>query len=258
MLNKYVSVYLQNRPAFFSLIRPQEADLFEQNKSLIKSPILDLGCGDGFFASLVWGKGKIDVGLDLANEMTKKIENSEIYKKIKYFDGVKIPYPNGYFQTVVSNCVLEHVEKLPELLKEVRRVLKPRGYFLTDVMCDKWESFLFGRKIFGKRYVNFMRKKQDHKNLFSIERWRNTFKSYGFKIEKEKGYLSKSTSLWMDIFHYISLPELISYKLFNKWVIFPKIIKALKLENTLERLIIYPNKIEDSAAVFFVLKKISV
>lgn len=255
MLRKYISKYLQNRPAFFALIRPQEAELFEQNKNLLKPPILDLGCGDGFFASLVWGKGKIDVGLDLVNERTRKIETAKIYKIIKYYNGVKIPYPDAYFQTVVSNCVLEHVEKLPELLEEIYRVLKNGGIFLTSVATDKWESFLFGTKIFGKNYVSFMRKKQDHRNLLSSEEWRKEYHASGFKIEKEFGYLSRATSQWLDIFHYISAFELISYKLFQKWVLFPKIIEILQTEKLIEKLIVYPKTIKESAAIFFVLQK---
>lgn len=255
MLNKYISIYLQNRPAFFSLIRPQEADLFEQNKNIIKPPILDLGCGDGFFAEAVWGKNKIDIGLDLPNERTINIEKSKIYKKIVYFDGIKIPYQDNFFQTIVSNCVLEHVENLEGLLKEVIRVLRPGGYFLTGVMCDKWENYFFWSKLIGKNYIKFMRKKQDHKNLFSSEKWHQEFENAGFKVGKETGYLSKSTSLWMDIFHYLSFPELISYKLFNRWVLFPRLVKTLKFEKIIEKIIIYPEKIEDSAAVFFVSKK---
>lgn len=255
MLLKYISAYLKNRPAFFSLIRPQEAYLFEKNANFIKSPILDLGCGDGFFAKTVWGKGKIDIGLDLPNERTKKIEKSQIYKKIAYFNGVNIPFRENFFQTIVSNCVLEHVEKLPELLKEINRVLKKDGYFLTGVMCDKWEEYLFGAKIFGEKYQKFMRKKQDHKNLFSLEKWRKIFKKSGFQIISETGYLSKKTSLWMDIFHYISFPELITYKFFGKWVLFPKLISFLTIDKKMKTLIEYPKRKEESAAIFFVLRK---
>lgn len=253
MLLKYISIYLQNRPAFFSLIRPQEAVLFNKYDNIIEPPILDLGCGDGFFAETVFGRGKIDVGLDIRNERTEKIKNAGIYKKIVFFNGVKIPFPDNYFSTVVSNCVLEHVGNLENLLKEIGRVLAPGGYFLTTVMTEKWEEYLFGRKIFGKKYAFWMRKKQEHKNLLSPEDWRKVILKSGFKIEKETGYLSKTTSMWMDFFHYMALPQLASYKLFGRWVIFPEIFKLIHAETLIKKLISYPEKIEGSAAIFYVL-----
>lgn len=222
---------------------------------MIKHPVLDLGCGDGFFAEIVWGKGKIDVGLDLPNKRTKKIEKTGIYKKISYFNGIKIPYKDNFFQTVVSNCVLEHVGELPELLKEVNRVLSSGGFFLASVMCDKWEEYLWGTKVIGAKYKNYMRKKQDHRNLYSLHEWETAFRTSGFQIEKEIGYLSRFTSRWMDFFHYVSLPELISYQIFGKWVLFPQIIKKLKIDKLVEKLITYPKKKEESAALFFVLSK---
>ena len=36
----------------------------------------------------------------------------KIYKKISFYDGDTIPYPNNYFNTVVSNCVLEHIPNI--------------------------------------------------------------------------------------------------------------------------------------------------
>lgn len=255
MLTKYISTYLQNRPIFFSLIRPQEAELFEKYDNFIKPLILDLGCGDGFFADTVFDKGKIDVGLDIKNERTEKIENAGIYKKIAYFDGINIPYPDNYFQTVVSNCVLEHVESIEELLREVHRVLKPGGYFLTTVMVDKWEEYLLGRKIFGKKYVLWMRKKQLHKNVFSFKKWHEIFISADFKMEKEIGYLSEKTAKWMDFFHYVAIPEFITYELFGKWVTFPEIFNMLKIGKLIGKLLVYPKNVEDSAANFYILRR---
>jgi SAM-dependent methyltransferase len=43
----------------------------------------------------------------------------------------KIPYPDASFDVVFSDNVLEHLEKPGEVMKEVRRVLKPGGVFLA-------------------------------------------------------------------------------------------------------------------------------
>lgn len=254
-LKPIIYQYLLSRPMFFSLIRPQEAFLFKQNQKKILPPILDLGCGDGFFAQAVFGKGKIKVGLDIKNKRTEKVVGQNIYQTVNFFNGVEIPFPNNYFQTVVSNCVLEHVEKLPDLLADVYRVLKPGGLFLTSVMTNLWEEFLLGRKFFGQKYALWMRKRQVHKNILSSSDWQMKFKEAKFKIINEIGYLSKTTSCWLDLFHYLSFPELISYKVFHRWVIIPKIFALSHLENFLVKLITLPAGTTDSAANFFVLQK---
>lgn len=42
----------------------------------------------------------------------------------------EIPYPDNYFDTVISGQCFEHVENPFLLIKECSRVLKPNGYFI--------------------------------------------------------------------------------------------------------------------------------
>jgi len=247
--------YLANRPLFHAFIRPQEGSLFFENSPLIKGKVLDYGCGDGFFAKIVFDKMRIDVGLDLKNSRAKTAEKEKTYQKIAYYDGLHIPFPDKHFQSIISNCVLEHITGLPLRLAEINRVLKPGGYFVTTVMTDKWEKYLLGGKIFGQTYRNFMRKVQDHHNLFSWEKWESLFKKSGFKLIKKVGYLSKSASNYNELFHFLSLPSLISYKLFGRWVICPKAFSQKIVAEEIKKTIAYPIDLNQSAAVFFVLKK---
>ena len=99
----------------------------------------------GFFYRTGFWKGKINVGLDLFNN--KRVEEAKkenVYKKISLYDGDTIPYPDNYFNTIVSNCVLEHIPDVKSSLKEIQRVLKPGGFFITSVMADQWEDNLLG------------------------------------------------------------------------------------------------------------------
>ena len=78
----YIKKYLENRPMFMAIIRSQEAMLFQKYSKLIKAKVLDFGCGEGFFAELIFGKGKINVGLDLFNNERIKEAKKNIYKTI--------------------------------------------------------------------------------------------------------------------------------------------------------------------------------
>ena len=253
-INFFIKKYLENRPMFFSLIRTQEAVLFDEYKKFIKRKILDFGCGDGFFAKTVFGKGKIDIGLDLKNSQAKEAEKEKIYKKVVYYDGEKIPFSSNYFSTIISNCVLEHIPNLENSLKEIKRVLKKDGYFLTTVMTDKWEEYLIGQKIFGKKYLQAARKKQEHFNLLTKNQWEDLFRKIGLKIIFSQDYLSKNQSRFLELFHYLSLPSLISYKIFKKWVIFPFWYKLFFFDKIIKKILENKNN-KDGAGLFLVIKK---
>jgi len=255
-IDYFIKKYLKNRPMFMAVIRSQEAILFQKNNKLVHGRILDFGCGDGFFSKLIIGKNIIKVGLDLFNN--KQVEEAKkvrIYKRITLYDGKTIPYPSNSFDTVISNCVLEHIPNLEFSLKEIYRVLKPEGNFLTSVMTDQWENNLFGSKIFEKKYSNYMLKIQVHNNLLSNKQWQIYFKKSGFKTQSIDGYLYKKSAFYLDLFHYLSIGSLISYKLFNKWVLFSiPFLNKIKTR-LIKKIIINGNNSDKASALFFVLKK---
>lgn len=255
-IDYFINEYLKNRPMFMAIIRSQEAMLFQKYNKLIKNKALDFGCGEGFFSQLIFGKGKIDVGLDLfSNNRTNEAVSNKIYKKVKLYDGVTIPYPDNYFKTVVSNCVLEHIPNIKLSLKEIYRILKPDGYFITSVMADQWENNLFGSKIFGKQYLKYMQKTQVHNNLFSNNKWQTYFKKAGFQVQTIDGYLYKKSAFYLDIFHYLSIGSLVSYKLFSKWILFSiPFLNKIKIQ-FIKKIIVDENIPDKASALFFVLKK---
>ena len=252
-MKNYLKAYLKYRPLFYSLIRPREAGLFRGIVPFDK-PIMDFGCGDGFFTDVFYGDlGKMEVGVDIDSGQLKKAKRLNIYEKLVKYDQKKLPFPDNYFSTVISNCVLEHVENLNHDIKEVNRALKLKGVFICTVMTDKWEDYFFGKRLFGSYYGKWMRKIQIHPNLFSKNMWDAIFEKHGFEITKTVGYLDKKASMWIDVLHYLSIGSLISHKLFNKWVLFPErtyFIPEILFKN--EKKNIPVNK---SAALFYVLKK---
>lgn len=93
--------------------------------------ILDLGCGEGgscdYFRTLLpeatW------IGLDIADSPevnARKRQDAAFHT----YDGVHVPFEDAHFDLVYSSQVFEHVRYPQELLREVRRVLRPGGYFV--------------------------------------------------------------------------------------------------------------------------------
>jgi ubiquinone/menaquinone biosynthesis C-methylase UbiE len=247
---KYLDIYLKERPMFLSLIRAKEA-IFFQRELPLKSPVLDVGVGDGFFAKTVFGS--VDYGIDIAGSRMKEAGKFGVYKELLIYDGVHIPMPDKSVNTVVSNCVLEHVSDITNLTKEIYRVLKPGGKFLTTVMAAPWEDYLFGARIFGDAYKKWMRKKQVHLNVFTHGQWQSLFKKQGFKIEKSTGYLTPYACALIDISHYLSALSLVTYKIVGKWVIFPPVLPLPK--NTIVRILAKNIDAESAGTVFYVISK---
>jgi len=63
------------------------------------------------------------VNLDLAPDVNVDV----------VYDGRNIPFPDGHFDAVVSQEVLEHVEDIEYSLVEIARVLKPGGLFYCQM-----------------------------------------------------------------------------------------------------------------------------
>ncbi len=249
----YIRIYARARPLFLSVLRGKEVALYQRLLPL-KHPVLDVGCGDGFFARTTFGKGRIDVGLDMEGSRISESRTSGAYKKIVTYDGYTIPFPDRSFQTVVINSVLEHVDDVPRVMSEIRRVLRPGGMCVATVMAAPWERYLFGTKLFGDGYRRWMKRKQVHKQLLSASEWVAAWKKAGLKPITTIPYLSRRAGTLLDILHYVSLPSLLTYKVWKTWVLWQSGVDLYPL-SSLATLMDEEVSLEDAGALFFVLKR---
>lgn len=90
--------------------------------------VLDLGAGAGIVEHMNFrGMAARVVGVDLDPRVT---ENSFLDQGI-IIDGEILPFPDGEFDIVISDNVLEHLENPQATFAEVFRVLKKGGFFLV-------------------------------------------------------------------------------------------------------------------------------
>lgn len=250
-LEYFIKKNLQYRPYFFSFIRPQEAFLFEKYKQYCKGTILDFGCGDGFFSECIFGKRTINIGLDVITSRMKTAEKDKIYKKTVVYDGVHIPFKKSSVQSIISNCVFEHIPHIEKSLSEMNRILKPGGHLITSVMCNTWSRNLFGKKMIGSLYVNWFNKMQEHNALYSKKQWVSLFKKNGFDIIESEDYLYEIASQKTELAHFSSLYSLFLYKLTGKWTfgLSPSQHEVKKIRDLIE------GDKKNPSACFFVLRK---
>ena len=92
--------------------------------------MLDLGCGAGGSVDLFRARDP-DVqwiGLDVSSSREAQ-SRTRADARFATFDGVSIPFESGSFDLVYCKQVLEHVRRPGPLLRDVRRVLAPGGFF---------------------------------------------------------------------------------------------------------------------------------
>lgn len=251
-LDYFIRENLKSRPYFFSFIRPQEAVLFEKYKRYCKKIILDFGCGDGFFAGTIFGKKIIDIGLDVPSSRMNIARKNNVYKNIISYGGTNIPLESSSVNSIISNCVFEHIPHIETSLAEMNRVLKSGGCLITSVMCSTWSENLAGRKFLGLPYVNWFNKMQEHNSLFSKKQWSELFGKCGFEIIKSEDYLYEQASKMTEIHHFLSFSSLLLHTITGKWTFgfAPRKIEVKKIRTLIE------TDKKNPSACFFVLKKI--
>ena len=129
--------------------------------------VLDLGCGTGRLSIQISKKVKEVVGVDFSKEMLniakeKSKQISNIYYKYLAITK-KLPFKDKSFDKILSILVVNHIKRLDKLLKEIYRLLKPRGIFVFDTdagknttyrllaKSNKFEDYIYQRIIEGKK-----------------------------------------------------------------------------------------------------------
>lgn len=92
--------------------------------------ILDIACGTGFGSNILaqYTKGLV-IGGDISVEAIEECNSFWRRENLKFevLDGTQLPYPENYFDKIVSFETIEHTTKYREMLQEFYRVLKPGG-----------------------------------------------------------------------------------------------------------------------------------
>lgn len=93
--------------------------------------MLDVGCGAGTFLATMLEKGWRAYGVDF-DERAAQLGRQE---GIEIFGGTirDANYPSAYFDYVRSNHSFEHIRDPREVLREIRRVIKPTGLLFIGV-----------------------------------------------------------------------------------------------------------------------------
>ncbi len=184
----YFEKYLDFFPDVPSLVFVRSVELKNFPTEFLVPPILDLCCGDGFFA---YNLGLKDIsGCDISENAIQIAQEKGVYSDLKVCDIRNLPYDDNSFNGILSNCALEHVEQINIALSEVSRVLTKEGTLIMTVPSELLlygfppKKFLksIGFKKLGERFLEEYNGKQAHRNILTLGQWEKLLNATGLKL----------------------------------------------------------------------------
>jgi SAM-dependent methyltransferase len=226
MTEDFLFPHLQSLPYFRGMLRAMEARWYQSLD--LPEPVLDVGCGDGHFASLAF-KHRIDYGIDPDHPSLKEAAGFGAYKCLIQSDGAQLPFPDSSLGSAVSNSVLEHIPHLQDVLIDIGRVLATGAPFAFTVPNPGYAQYLslphwlsqIGLGSLGERYRQWFMVMSRTWNLHDEQGWEKLLSAAGFEIEKTFRYFSPSALAMLEWGHYFGAPTLLPRKLFKRWIVAP-------------------------------------
>jgi SAM-dependent methyltransferase len=176
-----------------SLAAWRAAELKALRQCTFTPPVLEIGCGNGRFASLLMPR--VDWGVDLnPRELELCAQGNRVYRRLGCMDARRLKFADGVFATVFANCVIEHIPDLPKVLAECRRVLRPGGALIATVPLAEMNRHLLLRNSW---YTILRAEQLQHHHLLTEEAWVASLSTAGFSTVHTTPYLSaRMCQIW--------------------------------------------------------------
>jgi SAM-dependent methyltransferase len=225
-LDRILWRHLSALPYFRGFLRAVEDRFYQEVER--PAPVLDLGSGDGHFASVAFDP-QPDIGLDPWMGPMKEARRREAYRLLILGEGARIPAADASFNTVTSVSVLEHIPEIAPVIAEVARVLKPGGRFVFCVPNHRFPELLWGRQFLdklglhklGQAYSRFFNRIARHAHTDSPAVWTARLAAAGLAVERTWDYFPPKALHILEWGHPLGLPALVSKKLFGRWILVP-------------------------------------
>jgi 2-polyprenyl-3-methyl-5-hydroxy-6-metoxy-1,4-benzoquinol methylase len=105
-----------------------------KNRDVNKWQVLDFGSGLGCNLDSLKKFAKKIIACDVNKKALNKSKQKHGFKNISYilFNGTKLSFKDKTFDLVIATEVFEHIPNYKEIMKEIERVVKNKGFFIIS------------------------------------------------------------------------------------------------------------------------------
>ena len=234
-MSDYFTRHLQSMPPHRAILRAVECKLM--GAVPLAPPVLDIGCGDGHFASVSYTR-PVDVGIDVREAEAREAlrRGRSVFRSVSLADAAWLPSADESFATVVSNCAIEHIPGNGAVLAEIGRVLRRGGTFAATLPSVHFAEYLMGATVLrriglrrpSERYGRFFNVISKHHHVYDEQEWKHRFANAGLNMVEHQFYFSARAHRAFDASHYLGVPNLITRKLTGRWVLHPLQMKPFE------------------------------
>ena len=230
----YLRDFLAEAPVALAVERSLECHVFHGRR--LARPVLDLGCGDGLFAQVLFGqRAAVCVGLDADERELGNARRRGVYRTLLAARAERIPLRDGAVRTVISNSVLEHIPPLEAVLREVHRVLASGGELLITVPTEDYERnqapFLALRALglvqaadaFRQRFNAFWK----HYHAYPPARWTALVADAGLRVVESRRFAPRGTTVVNGLMVPAALPAALLKARWGRWTLSPRARRAV-------------------------------
>lgn len=152
-------------------------------KKINSKELLELGCGTGHWTSFFSTLNFRVTAIDISDAMLKLAYKKNIPRcTIQKADVNHLPFKDENFTLAASITMLEFVDDIDDALKEIFRVIKPKGYLILGSL--NMDSVIGKTKDFDSTFK--------HAHFLSKEEWYKKLSLYGKTEIIETVFLDKN------------------------------------------------------------------
>jgi len=139
--------------------------------------ILEIGCGIGTVVNDLGSKGHDITGIDISCEAIEygRKKYGDIHLEVQAAE--TLPYEDESFEVVLSFDLFEHIAAIDKHVSEVRRVLRPGGYYLFQTP-NRYSNI-----IYETLWTKSLQWRQYHPSLHSPGQLRRRMARHGFETQ---------------------------------------------------------------------------
>ena len=159
-----IAEHVRAHPPGTAPIAEKMVERIIQESNLDENPtVLDLGCGSGLQAVEIAKNGSLVIGLDLSISKIKDAKLAREYFKLKdkldfiVGDMTALPFKNDSIDVAVSFAVFQHLDEPFDVVKQISKVLTPKGKLIIQVPNKLSPWYFLVRPLLSKFLQRYQR-----------------------------------------------------------------------------------------------------